>query len=149
MWHLGPQQRVPAVSAHHRGQRADDVGHPPGDGQLRHSQDPVDQRLVRTAPELPRPLHAHLGILAQPGRTLGSPRSPSATSAVALTTRRASSKTPSNTTSRSTTTIPSRSSGPRAPMTSSRASRGCVCELLTHNTSSSFQSLRHGWPLFQ
>ena len=65
-----PQQRVPAVPAHHRGQRADDAGHPSGHGQLRHPQDPLDQGLVRSAPALSRPLHADLGVLAQSSRAL-------------------------------------------------------------------------------
>ena len=69
-----PQQRVPAVPAHHRGQRADNAGHPSDHGQLRHPQDAVDQGLVRSAPALPRPLHANVGILAEPGWSAGSPR---------------------------------------------------------------------------
>ena len=46
------------------------AGHPPRDGQLRHSQDARDQGLVRPPPALPRPLHADLGVLAQSGRAL-------------------------------------------------------------------------------
>ena len=49
---------------------------------------------------------------------------------------RASSSRPSGTTSRSTTATRSRSPGPRLPMTSLRASRDFVCELLTHDTRS-------------
>ena len=43
---------------------------PSRDGQLRHAQDARDQGLVRAASAVPRALHAHLGLLAQPGRAL-------------------------------------------------------------------------------
>ena len=65
-----PQQRVPAVPAHHRSQRAGNAGHPPRDGQLRHAQDACHQELARPASALSRALHADLRVLAEPGRTL-------------------------------------------------------------------------------
>jgi hypothetical protein len=68
---IGPtHRRVPAVPAHRRRERAGDAGCAPGDGQLRYAQDACHQELVRSSSALPRSLHAHLGVLAQPSRAL-------------------------------------------------------------------------------
>jgi transposase len=65
-----PQQRIPAVPANRRGQRACGVGHPPGHGQLRHAQDGFDQIMAGPAPPHSRALHADFGVVAEPSRTL-------------------------------------------------------------------------------
>ena len=128
------QCRVPAVPANHRGQRPARVGHPPRDGQLRDAQDPLrsdpGSHATRgsTSTSL-RPLH--------PGSTrssVGSQRSRRATSVAALIARPSSSSKPFAATSSITTPIPNRSCGPSPQTTYSQASRGSVCELLTHDT---------------
>lgn len=67
---MAPQQRVPPVLANRRGQRPTGAGHPPGHGQLRHTQDGVDQIVAGPASALSCALHADLGVMAQSGRAL-------------------------------------------------------------------------------
>ncbi len=64
------QQRVPEVPAFHRGERARDTRHASGDGQLRHTQDRARASLVGSSSALSCALHANVGFLDQPGRTL-------------------------------------------------------------------------------
>jgi transposase len=54
----------------HREERARSTGRSPHHGQLRNAQNEVDSKLAGQAPPLPRPLHAHLGLMAEPGGTL-------------------------------------------------------------------------------
>ena len=76
VWHgtttlfAAPQSGVSRLPQGHRSQRADRPGHSSGDGQLRHPQEPDHQGLVRTAATISCALHAYLGLLDQPGRTM-------------------------------------------------------------------------------
>ena len=49
---------------------AEGSGDPPGNGQLRHTQDARHQELAYSAPSFSRALHADLCVLAEPGRAL-------------------------------------------------------------------------------
>ena len=97
---------------------------------------PASQELVCPAPALPRALHAHLGLVAQPGRALVrhcSPRSRSAAAPIAST--RQLEQAIRHYLDIHNARSPSHSSGPRPPTKSSPASSDFVCELLTQDTS--------------
>jgi hypothetical protein len=66
-------RRVSALPRCCRCGRAARPRHPPRYGQLRHPQGTGNQGMVRQAASLSHPLHAHLRLLAQPGRTLVRP----------------------------------------------------------------------------
>src|ERR1700730_1544715 len=73
---------VPRLPASHRGQRASPTRRPSRRRQLRHPQASQGQSLARPPSALAHSLHAHLCLLAQPGRTV-LPSSPNAPSVVA------------------------------------------------------------------
>ena len=62
-----PPRRVPVVPAPDRPGGAGGVGHPPGTGQLRDAQARQGQAVAGGATPLPSALHAHLGVLVEPG----------------------------------------------------------------------------------
>ena len=110
-------------------------GPAPGAGQLRHPQDPGDQRLAAEAPAVPPALHARP---APPGSTWssgGSPSSPTASSAGQPTAASPSSRPTSASGSTSGTRTRSRSSGPSPPTRSSKPSPTTANELSTQDTS--------------
>ena len=62
-----PPRGVPVVPAPDRPGGTGGAGHPPGPGQLRDAQARQGQAVAGGATPLPSALHAHLGVLAEPG----------------------------------------------------------------------------------
>ena len=105
----------------HRGQRARRPGRPPRDGQLRHPQDPSRSATGLPSSALPRPLHAdHASWLNQVERWFATLTQKQIRRGVHRSTRQLEQAIRHS--SRPTTPLPSRSSGPSPQMTSSPAS---------------------------
>ncbi len=71
-----PASGVPALSGAQRRERAGRLGRAPRDRQLRDPQARRRARLARGAAPLPHPLHAHVRVLAEPGRAVFRARHP-------------------------------------------------------------------------